>query len=162
MNAIKNIVLVSSMLLAAAAASANAAVMVRYQNPEQFADIGPQHDRDDALREIERHFGKMAKHLQPGQDLNVEVLDIDLAGRLEPFRYATPDLRVLRGTADWPTMQVRYTLTEQGRVLRSGEARLANQAYLHRIETYANGDPLRYEKQMIDDWFRHEFKVRRR
>ena len=56
---------------------------------------------------------------------------------------------------DGPQMHLRYTLESQGKVLQSGDERLTNLSYMDRVSSYSSSnDPLRYEKQMIDDWFK--------
>jgi hypothetical protein len=79
------------------------------------------------------------------------VLDIDLAGRLYPRR-GGEDIRVMNGGADWPRMRLRTRWSRMARV-RSGDEQLANMNYMQRINRYWETDPLRYEKQMLDDWF---------
>ena len=59
--------------------------------------------------------------------LDIEVIDIDLAGSLE-YHWRISPLRVMR-----------------------------DMAYLSRINHYTEGDPLRYEKLMLDDWFQRSF-----
>jgi hypothetical protein len=38
-------------------------------------------------------------------------------------------------------------------VLRSGDDNISNMNYQQSRNTYFDSDPLRYEKQMLDDWF---------
>ncbi|WP_338770344.1 DUF3016 domain-containing protein [Massilia sp. METH4] len=140
--------------LLATAGAASAGVTVNYEKPDEYIDMprSPQ-DRDQVLRELTRHFNKLAEELPAGQDLKVTVTDIDLAGREEPRRWAMDDIRIMRGGADWPTMKLSYTLEQNGQVVRSGEDSLKNMMYQQRINRYFSSDALRYEKQMIDDWF---------
>jgi Protein of unknown function (DUF3016) len=140
--------------LLAAAGAASAGVTVNYEKPDDFIDMprSPQ-DRDQVLRELTRYFNKLAQDLPAGQDLKITVTDIDLAGREEPRRWAMDDIRIMRGGADWPTMKLRYSLEQNGQVLRSGEDTLKNMMYQQRINRHFSSDALRYEKQMIDDWF---------
>jgi hypothetical protein len=113
-------------------------------------------DRADVLKELTEHFERLGKDLPPGQDLRVEVLDMDLAGELRP-NFRGHEIRILRGAADWPRMQVRYTLEANGQVVRRGEDALSDMTYLNRTPRYADGDTMRYEKRMIDDWFKEKF-----
>ena len=147
--------------LLAAAGAASAGVNVKYVAPEDFADV-PYSDveRDRLLRELSDHFGKLAKQLPPGQDLNVEVLDIDLAGQLKPMRWAVQDIRVMTGGADWPHITLRYTITQDGQVIKSGQERVQNMNYTHRMNRYFASETLRYEKQMLDDWFKQTVAAR--
>lgn len=140
----------------------DAQVTVNYVKPEQFSDIPYNvRDRERVIKALSEHFSQLGRQLPAGQTLRVEVLDVDLAGRMYPRRHAPDDLRVLNGGADWPHMHLRYWLEENGRLVRSGDSELSNMMYLDRLNRYPGDDPLRYEKQMMDDWFRQEFGVRR-
>jgi hypothetical protein len=147
--------------LLACAGVASAGVTVKYDNPENFQDM-PHNDRDRAqiMKDLSEHFAKLGKKLPAGQDLIITVKDIDLAGREEPTRRRIEDIRILRGGADWPSMQIQYTLEQNGQVIKSGDERVSNMMYLNRINRYDN-DSLRYEKQMLDDWFREKFEPAR-
>ena len=61
---------------------------------------------------------------------------------------AWPHLR-----ADWPTIQLRYRIESKGAVIKSGEARVADMNYLRHRPRYDTSDLIRYEKQMLDEWF---------
>lgn len=144
--------------LGTVATPASAAVTVTFVQPESYRDLPfSPIDREHVLRDMGEHFAKLEKALPPGQDLKIDVLDFDMAGRLVPNFRATQDLRVLRGGADWPHMKVRYTLSANGQVITSGEDQLSDMAYLDRINRYSDGDTLRYEKRMVDDWFNKKF-----
>ncbi|TDP59030.1 DUF3016 family protein [Roseateles toxinivorans] len=146
--------------LLGAAAGALAGVDVRFVSPDKFIDIG----RDEAqqqqvLQGLEAHLKAVGdKRVSRSQTLLIEVLDVNLAGdeRLIPSRGAM--LRVLRGATP-PSIQLRYTLSEAGIVLRSGESRLSDLGYQDGFNRYSGSDALRYEKAMVDDWFRSEFSL---
>lgn len=141
-------------LLALAAGGASAAVTVTYIKPENFHDLPfATWERDEMLQQITDHFAKLGQSLPQGQDLRIEVTDFDPAGRMIPNARMGRDLRVMTGSADWPRMDLRYTLEQDGRVIKSGEARLADMNYQQTFNQYFDSDPLRYEKNMIDDWF---------
>jgi hypothetical protein len=141
-----------SLLLASAAASA--AVTVNFVKPEDYPDMpfSPV-DRDAILKDLGAYFTKLGKNLPEGTDLRIDVLDVDLAGRLEPSRRGDRDLRVLRGGADWPRMTLHFSVESGGKVVNSGDAQLQDMNYQFNGRRGTDGDPLRYEKQMIDDWF---------
>jgi hypothetical protein len=141
-------------LFALAADSAGAAVTVTYVAPDKFSDLPfVPWEREDTLKTLTEHFTKLGNSLPPGQDLRIEVLDVDLAGRAIPSARMGRDLRVLRGQADWPRIQLRYSVEQNGQVLKGGEAQLSDMNYLDHRTSYFDSEPLRYEKQMIDDWF---------
>lgn len=138
-----------------------AGVTVAFSHPENFRDMPSSAlDREQVLRDLSAHFGKLSARLAPGQELRIEVLDLDLAGRVYPS-ITGQDLRVLNALSDWPAMVVRYSLTANGNVIGSGEDRLRDMTFLGRSNRYYEGDMLRFEKVMIDDWFRQKFAARR-
>jgi len=132
-------------------------VEVSYVKPEQFSDMPfMQVDRERLLKDLSAHFAELGHRLPAGQTLKITVLDVDLAGRLYPRR-SGDDIRIMRGGADWPHMHLRYALEENGQVIRSGDDEISNMAYQDRVNHYSDSDGLRYEKQMMDDWFDKQF-----
>lgn len=149
--------LAGMLLLAANAASA--AATVTFVEPEHFADMPfSQVDRERVLADLRQHIDQLAARLPAGENLTVEVLDLDLAGELKPTSHR-PDLRILTGGADWPRMHLRYRIEQDGKVIRSGDDHLADMNYLEHLNRYPSSTNLRYEKQMLDDWFRNKLKV---
>lgn len=143
------------------AAPARAAVDVTFVHPEHYSDAALRSGRAEAsaalLDDIRRHLERLgARYLEPAQVLKVDVLDIDLAGRFEPWRPLSSDVRVMRAV-DWPRIDVRYTLEEGGRILVHAQESIADLNYQMRPAARLSSDPLRYEKAMLDDWFRTRF-----
>ena len=135
------------------AGGASAAVTVSYIEPEHFGEMPlATWERDEILRDLTAHFDRLGKTLPAGQDLKVEVLDMRLAGRLR--RGGPREIRVIKNGADWPTMHIRYAVESGGKVITSGESKLSDMAYTSRTTRYSDGEPLRYEKRMIDEWFK--------
>jgi len=156
-----------SLALAMAGLSATAlggSAHVTFVHPEKFTDIGrygDARDAEDNRLEIARHIEKLAaRELPPDQVLNVEVLDVALAGRFE-YRYLwSSEVRVMRPVT-WPSAKLRYQLTLGDEVLAAGEETVADMDYLRRINAYPTSDPRRYEKRMLDDWFQQRLVGRR-
>src|SRR5262245_20274871 len=94
------------------------------------------------------------RHFAPGQVLTIEVLDMALAALIDPFRSQT--VRIM-SPATWPRIKMRYTLAQNGRMLTRGEETIFDLEYLSNAVGRSSGDPLRYEKAMLDDWFRARF-----
>lgn len=139
--------------------NAIATVTVTFTQPEGYTDMPfASWDRERVMKELQNHFDKLGAKLPQGQDLKVEVLDIDLAGRIEPQSRFGNDIRVLKGRADWPTISLRYSVESQGKVLGSGEARIDDKSYLDHFNRYSANEPLRYEKRMLDEWFKTVMK----
>ena len=141
------------------AGSASAAVTVNFTQPEQYVDMPfAPWEKERVMKDLKEHFNKLADQLPAGQDLKVDVIDIDLAGRLEPNPRFGDEIRVLRGRADWPTIALRYSIESQGKVLRSGDVRIDDKSYFDHINRYSANESLRYEKRMLDDWFKTVLK----
>jgi hypothetical protein len=142
-----------TLVLAANPAAAAGKVEVSFKEPEKFADIGwSTSDRERALKSLGDYLQALGKDLPDGQTLQLQVLDVDLAGRLEPLRWR--EIRVMTGRTDWPHMTLRYTLQGAGTTLKSGEAELSDMNYLFgtRAAGQLDGEFV-YEKRMLQRWF---------
>lgn len=151
-------------LLAAffAALPASAGVNVSFSNAQHYSDVDRFDELDEVTQVIEQHLRALGdRYLAPGQVLKIEVLDIDLAGRRD-FVHSPPRfVRVVRDRADWPSIDLRYSLEVDGKVLASGEERVADMDYMLRVNRYPSHEPLRYEKRMLDNWFKERFVERK-
>ena len=145
--------------VAAVGALAAGTVQVSYVQPERFADIGrARSDRDETLNQLTRHFETLgARWLSDGQTLKVDVLDVDLAGELRPFRHTGQDIRVLKGSVDWPRIKLRYTLEATGQAPRTSEQQISDMAYMRHFDRPYASESLVYEKRMLGRWFSAEF-----
>lgn len=135
--------------------SASAAATVSFINPEKMTDV-PHFSSDLKSMEMvfREHLDELASKLPAGQELKVEFLDIDLAGDVFP-RVSVRDIRVMKGRADWPRMHLRYTIEQDGQVLRSGDREIADPNYLMGSST-SNNELYGHEKKLLDDWFRKD------
>lgn len=133
-------------------------VEVRFIAPERFTDAEESPaDRDRVLKQLASHLIERAeKRLPAQQHLLVEVLDVNLAGEIEPVGRHHERLRVLRGVA-WPSMHVHFVLKNGEQVAREGELRLSDMRYLDARPGYPSSETLRYEKRMLDQWLESEF-----
>lgn len=140
--------------------AATAAVEVSYVDPEHYTDAGlrfPQREPSAALRhELETTLqGLGRRYLAADQTLTIEVLDLDLAGRFRWWDSDYGQVRVMEAV-DWPRMRLRYRLQQGGREVARGEENLSDRNYLNEASA-RGGDPLGYEKNMLEDWFRSRF-----
>jgi len=148
-------------LVMLAAGNASAGAKVTFVQPENFSDVPfSTSDRERVLNDLSHHFDKLAATLPAGQQLNVEVTDVDLAGETWPTRFRGQDIRVMNGGADWPRMSFRYTITQGDQVIKSGTAAISDMAYQQFTTRYGHDDALRYEKHMIDQWFKEKIASR--
>ena len=154
--------IVAGLAVAVPAATARAGVAVTYVQPEGFSDANLRGGYGDkarapALDGIRQHIERLGQRfLKADQSLTIEVLDLDLAGRLEPWRALAYDVRYMRDIT-WPRLTLRYTLTQGGVALAQGEETIRDMSYLTDVGARRSSDSLRYEKAMLDDWFRRRF-----
>ena len=166
MNSLRNL-LGAGLLVVAGATSAGvsaATVSVTFVHPETFTDAG--HSRGRATqrelavlqKDLQQHLQRLAdRKLAASDTLQVEVLDIDLAGDFQPVRWASfSDVRVVRDIAS-PRITLRYTAQQGDRVVTGPEEQLSDMNFLWSHNRYSSGDRLRYEKPMLDKWFEVRF-----
>jgi hypothetical protein len=146
----------------ALAGPASADVTVTFANPAQFRDIdraGGVLRPGQAVAEISRYLKRQGKRLPAGQDVDIQILDFNLAGVVDPIRPEASTTRLL-GSTTWPSARLRYVLRNRGRVVAQAEELVADREYLGRALTSFASDPLRYEKNMLYDWFDARFVLR--
>ena len=140
------------------AAAQSATVTVSFTQPERYSDAGTTApERETNLAVLAAHLKGLGQRLLPDdQALTVEVLDVDLAGSVWPSRRAGP-LRIARGGADWPRIQMRYSLDIPGQEPLSGTEEVGDMDYLRHIAGYTSSGSLGHERRMLDEWFRARF-----
>jgi hypothetical protein len=149
--------LAASLLLLAGLAQ-SATVQVSFDHPERFTDVGDSQNAARVHQVIERHLQALAQAKLPAtQTLQVTITDIDLAGEVNLRPGRLQDVRVMRGKADWPRIELRYTLSEGDRTLAQGSERLIDMNYLVRPLPARADEPLPYERRMLDAWFDRRF-----
>lgn len=149
--------LAAGLLIALAGPATAGQARVNFIEPEQFADLGRSTvDREHVLKSLGDYIQKLGSRLPEGQTLSVDVTDVDLAGELR--YWGAHELRVLRGRADWPHLNLRWTLQAADGTSQRGEARLDDPNYLMSLRAvdHQNGD-LVYEKRMLRKWFEATF-----
>lgn len=149
----------SALLLSCALAATTAiagTVDLSFVNAGHYSDAGTSSwDEKSNLETLRRHFERLAQQLPASQVLKVQVLDVDLAGTVAPSRRDASLFRTVRGRADYPRIQLRYTLEDNGRTLRSGDEWVVDLNYAHSgLQSARRDTPLYYEKRMLDGWFR--------
>ena len=162
MNTLRNF-LGAGLLVVAGVASA-ATVSITFVQPEKFTDAGhsrgraTERDLAELREDLQQHLQRLAdRKLAASDTLQVEVLDIDLAGDFEFNRLTRfSDVRVVRDIAS-PRITLRYTGKLGDRVVSGAEEELSNMNFLWGHNRYSGGDRLRYEKPMLDRWFDKRF-----
>jgi len=147
---------------------ADGPVSVQWQDPAQFSEIrfsGNRFEsqRGDWVTQLADYFRtSAAKQLPPGDRLDITITDIKRAGEYEPWHGPrSQDIRVVKDVYP-PRIRFNYVWTgANGQVIEQGEKRLIDSAFLTNTLVINNTDQLRYEKQMIDDWSRSQFRQAR-
>lgn len=155
----KTRLLLLGLLTSAALTPALAAgtVAVTFVAPENFIDIGRGSvERERNLDLLTRHMKALGAQLPDGQTLAIDVLDVDLAGEIWPTRKLS-EVRVLKGSVDWPRMKVRWALKSGDQTLRTGEDQLSDMAYLMHTRGLPPNQEMAYDVRMLNDWFRKTF-----
>ena len=136
-------------------ASQAGTVSVRFIEPDKYVDAGHGRVLENTQVVLREHFKHLAATLPATQSLDIQVLDIDLAGDVRPWQRVWPEVRVMRGTVDWPRMTLHYTLRDGERIVVQGEDSLSDMNYLHgsRAQPGRLSEPLPYEKRMLTSWF---------
>lgn len=143
-----------------------AQVEVRFDHPEKFRDAsldshGYERGADAyVMKTLTQYLQKLGqRYLQPGQQLVIDIRDIDLAGRFEPWHSQAYDVRFMREIT-WPTIDLSYTLSQPGKPDQQAQERVSDKMYLSRPgRVTSSSDRLYAEKAMLDDWFRQRFAV---
>jgi hypothetical protein len=136
-------------------------VEVKYFEPDNFTDV---RNSDMAIAADESSLAELRHYLEwrapftlpAGQKLAITFTDIDLAGDFEGWRGPRwNDIRVVKPL--YPArLKFSFVLTDaNGAVVKTGERELKDTDLL-RLPSLMP-DALRFEKGLLDDWFRAEF-----
>ena len=158
----------SNMLAADAPRALPAAgpVSVSWEDPAQFSEVRHSGNRHAAsqgnwLNNLATYMRKEAEETLPaGHRLELTIVDIQRAGRYAPW--LAPNLQDARIIRDMypPRMTLRFReLDAAGTVLAEGERKLSDTAFLMNSTRMSDTDPLRYEKRMVNDWLRSNWRV---
>jgi Protein of unknown function (DUF3016) len=146
----------------AALASEPGNVRIEFVHPERFSDFSIQGRQGIPSASIFRD--RVSAYLSPnvarrfsGATLTLTFTDIDLAGRLEPWRLRKfTNVRFDHNVASPLRLFFDYTLTNsKGGVLASGSESLVDGDYLYRYAYYPNIEKtqtLFYEKVTLKRW----------
>ncbi|MFC7663432.1 DUF3016 domain-containing protein [Methylorubrum suomiense] len=156
-------VAVAAML--AAPVPALAQVQVRFVAPERYTDAENRFGSGLSLRvtlaEMRRLFEGLGNRvLGPGQSLDIDVLDIDLAGFDQPGANVPFGLRVVNDVT-LPRFRLAYVLREGRRTLLAAEETVSDLNFLMRYARSSSGQTFYYEREVLRDWFQARIVERR-
>jgi hypothetical protein len=150
-------------LQAAATPKTDARTEVIFFEREKFTDVKDGFSetpagRDAILAQIRDYLVSQAKWYVPeGQKLTVTITDVDLAGDFEPGRNPRmDDVRIIRDIYP-PKISLAFKLVDaDGQEIKHGTRDLTDLMFMSKLAMNPN-DPLRYEKNLLDDWLRADF-----
>jgi len=138
-------------------------VNIEWQDPKSYTDIRPSNQskkrfQESTFKKLEKFMEKLATKLPEGQHLNLVVTDLDLAGHVWPGHMAgmsnTQDVRVIK-RVDFPRINFSYTLLDSnGETVKAGEETLKDMSFQEHHLGRFKSDGLRYEKNMLERWFK--------
>ncbi len=137
-------------------------VTVIYQDPDNFTDVRENNSTLTStyyLDELKACLQQTASPLlAPGQKLTITVSDVDLAGET---RFGRPDdIRVIKDIFI-PRVALKFQLVDAGgKVVKEGERKLSDPAFMQRLHLPGSDEPLYYDKAMLKDWVVREFKTK--
>jgi hypothetical protein len=142
-----------------------AQVNVRFVAPERYTDAANRFGSGPPLRvtlaEMRRLFESLGNRvLAPGQSLDIDVLDIDLAGFDQPGGNVPFGLRVVNDVTP-PRFRLRYALREGRRTVLSAEEAVSDLNFLMRTARSSSGQTFYYERELLRDWFQARIAERR-
>lgn len=136
-------------------------VTVTFQDPDKFTDVRENGSNDNSASDLDELQACLQQAASPalaaGQKLAITITDIDLAGE---NRLNQPDqIRVMKDVYP-PRVSLKFQLIgADGKVLKEGERKLQDLDYLAQSGRPGSQEPLYYDKQLLKDWARKEFKT---
>ena len=149
-----------SSCFAIGSAKAEVNVRVKYVHPENFTDVSfrsmTRHDAEGRLeRELTDTIEKAATQYLGGYKLDVQILDVAMAGR-EAFEQPgfNSDIRIRNSMGKPARISIQFEVKDPaGRLVAKGARVLTNLTYQRDYpDTYL--DTLSQEKQLLRDWIR--------
>lgn len=137
-------------------------VSVTFQDPDKFTDVRENNSTTNStyyLDELKACLKETAAlRLAAGQKLNITVTDVDLAG--ENLFNQPNRIRIYR-QIDAPRVKLKFQLlAADGTVLKEGTRNLTDTYYLNNLRLPGSQDPLYYDKQLLIQWVRDEFRAK--
>ncbi len=108
--------------------------------------------------ELTEELGKQVNPvLGKDQKLDIMVTNLDLAGDVQPtFGASADDIRVVSELYP-PKINFDYSLSQNGKVIKSGSEKLQNMSFLFGIQPITS-QPFAYESDLLKKWFKKEIK----
>lgn len=167
MKKIYVVILSSTLALFTSQSMAKAEVEVTWQEPEKYTDVRPanesrKHFRNSTFKKLDSYLAELAEALPNGHKLLIKVDNLDLAGQVWPASFvglghSASDVRMIK-SIDIPRMSFTYQLIDEaGQVIKESAVNLKDMSFQDRFNPFFDSESLRYEKNMLREWFNDEF-----
>ncbi|GAA0374553.1 hypothetical protein GCM10009092_43480 [Bowmanella denitrificans] len=162
----RSLLLATTLMSVSGVSLAKADVEINWQDPDRYTDVHPANEsrvkfRERTFAEIQEYVEKLAEKLPDGQKLQLNVTNLDLAGQVWPGSFvglnSPSDVRLIK-RIDIPRMKFDYKLLDaSGEQIKGEEVDLKDMSFQDRVNPLFNSESLRYEKNMIREWFNEAF-----
>jgi len=139
-------------------------VLVTFEHPEKFLDVRDSNfptveGRDKILESLRAYVTKRAPAFLPAGDcLYVTFTNIKLAGVFSVGEVSSGGRFMFPGTP--PLFMFGWAITDpSGKVVRRAWEKLEKDSYMDLFRNADPGDPLRYDKAVLDDWMRNTLQT---
>jgi hypothetical protein len=150
-------------VISAEVQSTSSRVEVSFNHPEQFADIrdrylASEENKKEILSALQEYIVQRAPSFLPkGDALRITFDDIKLAGVIN-IAGVVGDRRVVLASTP-PMFMFEWSVTDStGKVIGSAKEKLEENSFKDLSSKADEGDPLRYEKAVLDDWMRNRLQ----
>ena len=134
---------------------------VNWIKPDNYTDIragntNRKQFKQQVFKAFEQHFAKLASKLPEGQQLKIDIHNIDLAGDVNAG--GIDRLRIVKEIY-FPKMKFSYrVLAADDSEITAGEADLKDMNFMSGAHLKYKHDTFGYEIKMLDHWFKETFE----
>lgn len=143
----------------------HSSLAVKWGEYKSFTDVksalgSRQSFAENTFNKLETYLHKLAADLPEGHTLELEVTNLDLAGRVLPGSFtglglhSTDMIRVIK-SIDIPRIEFNYIYKDaNGDILKSDTVNLKDMSFMTGYNPLFSSDSLKYEKNMLRKWFK--------
>jgi Protein of unknown function (DUF3016) len=149
--------------VSAEAQATSSRVEVSFNHPEQFADIrdrylATEENKKEVLSTLQEYVVQRASsYLPKGESLRITFDNIKLAGVIN-IAGVVGERRVILASTP-PMFMFEWAVTDSsGKVIGSAKEKLEENNFKDLSSRADEGDPLRYERAVLDDWMRNRLE----
>lgn len=141
-------------------------VKVEWQSPENYQDIRPAQELRSAfhrrtLARFDRIFERLSEQLPPGYRWEITVTNVDLAGEVLPTQGMGGGMIRIVQPIFFPQMALSFKIIDSNNaVVLEEQTEIKDMNFSNRIVRARMNEPLHFERQMLERWFRQDIMAR--